>query len=178
MSRKLSDELSYREDGHASDLVLSALVDGQDSLVPAELSEHVDGCPFCSDRLGDLAALSFSVGEALSSLESQSSMAPARLAVPSVEPRPLPAIPFALGLLVAAMSSLPRLLGDGRVSERLLGLEHGGLSLWRTARLFLPVVVERERVFFVAVCLTTTLLAGIGGWLLARNVELSKEPLA
>jgi hypothetical protein len=43
------------EHGHAPDVALSALADGQEDIVPRLVIAHVDSCERCSSRMGDLA---------------------------------------------------------------------------------------------------------------------------
>ena len=43
------------EQGHATDVALTALADGQDEIVPSLVTAHVDACDRCAGRLGDLA---------------------------------------------------------------------------------------------------------------------------
>ncbi len=176
----LDEESLWTDDGHASELVLSALGDGQDTLVPTRVSEHVDSCARCTERLSEIAMLAFSLDERLLELGAESETEatwPVAGATPAMPSRPFPLRPFALSLLVATVGLMPRLLGEGGVAARLLGLEHGGFSWLRSARLFVPLLLERERAFVMAICLTTTLLACLGGWLLARSAELPKETL-
>ena len=49
----LPEGLLWRDDGHATDLVVTSLADGQDAIVPANVTEHVDGCELCTERLAD-----------------------------------------------------------------------------------------------------------------------------
>jgi len=185
MIHEVFDEQSlWSDDGHASELVLSALGDGQDALVPTRVIEHVDGCARCTERLSEVAVLAFSLDERLLELGAEVELEaehgakqPVARPAPAMPSRPFPLRPFALSLLVATVGLMPRLLGEGGVAARLFGLEHGGFGWLRSARLFVPLLLERERAFVMAVCLTTTLLACLGGWLLARSAELPKETL-
>ena len=54
----LPDELIWGDGGHVSDVVLSALGDGQDSVVPGEARAHVEACAACTLALGRVALLS------------------------------------------------------------------------------------------------------------------------
>ncbi len=52
---KLAENLLWIDDGHASDLALSALYDGQDELLDASVHAHVTGCGMCGERFAALA---------------------------------------------------------------------------------------------------------------------------
>jgi hypothetical protein len=45
----------FDDTGHASELLLTVLSDGQDAIVPIEARVHVDECPECLGRLGSYA---------------------------------------------------------------------------------------------------------------------------
>lgn len=105
----LPDELLWAERGHASDVVLTALADGQNDIVPPEVRAHVQGCVACTMHLGNAALLSLHTERELGVM---SAVAKAAL--------PLPRRAIALGLLVAALGLLPTLfdsssrVGDAR----------------------------------------------------------------
>ncbi|NVL83606.1 hypothetical protein HWN75_25860, partial [Escherichia coli] len=54
----LPDDLVWAEGGHASDVVLTAIADGQIAIVPPAVLAHVDHCPSCTTHLGNAALLS------------------------------------------------------------------------------------------------------------------------
>jgi hypothetical protein len=125
----------WREDGHLSDLVLTALADGQDSLVPTEVHSHAATCEDCGARLGELTLRSLQVGEALDEHPPlQRSDSPA----PSYK---LPVLALAVAFVLAVMGSIPRLLelrgalGDAPSSpvETGLILLKGAALLFRSA---------------------------------------------
>lgn len=58
----LPDKLLWISDGHASDLALSAMADGQDELLGPELHRHVDGCDACGIRFAALAVEALDIG--------------------------------------------------------------------------------------------------------------------
>jgi hypothetical protein len=94
----------WRDDGHLSDLVLTALADGQDSLVPTDIHEHAATCESCSARLGALALRSLEVDDALQS------HAGAALSRPPAVGFKLPVVAFAAAFVLASLGSIPRLL--------------------------------------------------------------------
>src|SRR5688572_3248153 len=84
--------LIWRPDGHVTDWVLSALVDGEDDLLLESAVTLADSCDECAARLGQLASAAFSVGEDLKLWSKQ------RLA----EAAPFPARAFgAVAVLIA-----------------------------------------------------------------------------
>lgn len=87
----LPDELLWADGGHASDVVLTALADGQLAIVPLAVRAHVERCPACMTHLGNSALLS---------LETR------RLLVPSR--RKVPRAAVALGLVAALLGLLPQ----------------------------------------------------------------------
>jgi hypothetical protein len=100
----LPDDLAWAAGGHASDIVLTAMADGQIAIVPPVVLAHVDGCRSCTTHLGNAALLSLHTGRELA-MVARESTASASL--------PLPRLAIALGLLVAALGLVPRFL-DGR----------------------------------------------------------------
>ncbi len=108
----LPDELLWADGGHASDVVLTAIADGQTSIVPAAVRLHIERCAVCTTHLGHAALLSLHVGVELAA-KAEHERAPAR--------RPLPVLAIVLGLGVAAMGLLPSVLDP-----------HGGVASIRT----------------------------------------------
>lgn len=97
----LPDDLLWAEGGHASDVVLTAVADGQLDIVPQTVRAHLEACPACTRHLGNAALLSLHAGRELAILASEGDAA-ARA--------PLPRLAIALGLAVAALGLLPSLL--------------------------------------------------------------------
>lgn len=103
----LPDELSWAAGGHASDVALTAIADGQRAIVSPAVLAHVEACTVCTTHLGHAALLSLHAGAEL---------AAARQHAHLVERRPLPRLAIALGLAVAAIGLSPSLLDGGDVS--------------------------------------------------------------
>lgn len=98
----LPDELLWAEGGHASDVVLTALADGQLEIVPTKVRAHVESCTSCMQHLGNAALLSLHAGRELGArAQYDASLATKRL--------PLPRLAIALGLAVALVGLLPEL---------------------------------------------------------------------
>ena len=199
MSRRdqFERELSWCDDGHVSDLVVSALADGQSELVAEEAAEHVDECELCTDRLVRMASLSLSFGEDLRAAfperavspraavspepatSGERAVLPAR--VPAFLPRSAPAgaaFPrqfFLLALALAALGVLPALRTLPALWERgdlvgsLWGAGHELLALSRGVRVVLPVVAGQASGLLFVASFFTTALCVTGGWLLARS---------
>jgi hypothetical protein len=91
----------WAEGGHASDVVLTALADGQNEIVPSRVVAHVHGCRACTTHLGNAALLSLHTGAELG-LAGREADAAARA--------PFPRLAVALGLAFAALGLLPTLL--------------------------------------------------------------------
>jgi len=97
----LPDELLWADGGHASDVVLTALADGQVEILPASVLTHVEGCGTCTTHLGNAALLSLHTGRELAIVARQ----------PDVSAHaPLPRLAIALGLAVAVLGLVPSLL--------------------------------------------------------------------
>lgn len=125
----LPDELLWADGGHASDVVLTALADGQGEIVPAVARAHVETCATCTAHLGNAALLSLHAGGELAlakAHEARAQESPSRL--------PIPRLAIVLGLLVAAIGALPSLLdapSDTRVFARELPVLLSGLRTLR-----------------------------------------------
>lgn len=90
------------EQGHAPDVALSALADGQDDIVPQLVIAHVDSCERCSARMGDLAHQAVRAGEYLRDARPVQEMAPEIAAVDAAR---VPWRLVAAGLFVAFLGS-------------------------------------------------------------------------
>lgn len=92
----LPDELLWSDGNHASDVVLTALADGQHAIVPNAVHAHILACAACNAHLGNSALLS---------LETHRLLAGA-----APERRPFPRLAVALGLAAAAIGLVPWLV--------------------------------------------------------------------
>ena len=98
----LPDELLWADGGHASDIVLTAIADGQLEIVPPTARAHVESCTACMQHLGNAALLSLHAGRELAArAQYDASLADKRM--------PLPRLAIALGLAVALVGLLPEL---------------------------------------------------------------------
>ena len=103
---KLPRELVW-DGAHVSELGLTAIADGQESIVPADAVAHAHSCDWCVGRLGRTALLASAVAEgvrearpALASSQAQGSRA---VAAPS------PWRALLLGCTVAVLAAVPSL---------------------------------------------------------------------
>ena len=97
----LPDDLLWAAGGHASDVVLTAMADGQVEIVPPVVLAHVDRCPACTTHLGNAALLSLHAGREIAIM--------ARAAEASAR-APLPRLAIALALVAAVLGLVPSLL--------------------------------------------------------------------
>jgi hypothetical protein len=101
----LPDDLLWADGGHASDVVLTSLADGQHAIVPLAVRSHVDRCTACMTHLGHAALLSLHAATELEAQKSHDRV---------LARRPLPKMPIVLGLLVAVLGLVPTVIdGEG-----------------------------------------------------------------
>lgn len=105
----LPADLLWAAGGHASDIVLTALADGQHAIVPADVLLHVERCTVCTTHLGHAALLSMHVGAELSTAAAVGTEREAAVR------RPIPWTAVAGGLAIAALGSIPTFI-DSPVS--------------------------------------------------------------
>lgn len=101
----LPEELLWANGGHASDIVLTAIADGQSAIVPGALKQHVERCTACMTHLGNAALLSLHTDRQLAVRAEHD-----RVLV--TQKRPLPRLAIALGLLVAIVGLVPTFVED------------------------------------------------------------------
>ncbi len=109
---KLPNDLLWAEDGHASEVAITTLADGQEALLPPELVAHVYACFPCTEQLGAAALLSLSVGETLAHIPDLATEAARTDSAPSSVSRRLAALPLravAAAIGLAALGALPTL---------------------------------------------------------------------
>ena len=99
----LPDELLWADGGHASDIVLTAMADGQLEIVPPAVMAHVDGCRPCTTHLGNAALLSLHAGRELA-------MAGVATEAEAAARAPFPRLAVALGLAFATLGLVPNLI--------------------------------------------------------------------
>jgi hypothetical protein len=128
---KLPRELVW-EGTHVSDVALTAIADGQESIVDKSAVEHAYACDWCSGRLGRVALLAEAAGRAVVIADPQPSSSRMRA--------PVPWRALAAALVAAAVAGLPMfariggLLAWGQMFVRrgLPALARGGMALAAT----------------------------------------------
>lgn len=103
---KLPRELVW-DGAHVSDLGLTAIADGQESIVPADAIAHSHSCEWCAGRLGRTALLSSAVGEGIREARPALASAQAQAARAGANPSPWRAL--LLGCTVAVLAAVPSL---------------------------------------------------------------------
>lgn len=102
----LPEDLVWAAGGHASDVVLTAMADGQVGIVPPLVLAHVETCTACTTHLGNAALLSLHAGREMALLPRHAETTQAATATR----QPLPRLAIFLGLAFAALGLVPSLL--------------------------------------------------------------------
>jgi hypothetical protein len=105
-SSKLPRELVW-DGAHVSDLGLTAIADGQESIVPADAVTHAHSCDWCSGRLGRTALLASAVGEGVR--EARPALGASAMAHGSRASAPSPWRALLIGCTVAVLAAVPSL---------------------------------------------------------------------
>jgi len=163
MSRELPKDLLWEaregEGDHASDLVMSAMADGEESILSSAVVAHVHSCDACMMRLGSMALETRGVTNAVQSVKP---WLPAAVLLPSkkrapAQPVPLTAIFAALGLTAAC--STPTLLAlPHRLAELALTVQHAVPAMSHGG---IQVFQQGIGVAAMAVCAVLLLGAGV-----------------
>jgi len=103
---KLPRELVW-DGAHVSELGLTAIADGQESIVPADAVAHTHSCDWCAGRLGRTALLSSAVGQGVRAARPAAASAEAQGSRASANPSPWRAL--LLGCTVAVLAAVPAL---------------------------------------------------------------------
>ena len=103
MTNLLPEELLWDESGHASDIALTAIADGEESIVPQTVHTHVTTCAQCVGHLGNAALLSMHVGRELAVAQ-------------HLPARPIPKAAIAIGLGVAGLGFVPTFASGGTLA--------------------------------------------------------------
>jgi hypothetical protein len=153
---KLPRELVW-EGAHVSDLGLTAIADGETSIVDAGAVAHADTCEWCAGRLGRTALLAEAVGHAVGQVRpaSVSSRAPAR-----VMPKPWRAL--GAGTVVAMLAGLPALAHLGNVVAYVTAFCTRGVPVLARGGLALASSEAVTSALPVATLAASALLVGMG----------------
>jgi len=98
-----------RREDHLSEIVLTAIADGQADIVPEVVFSHLQWCESCVSSIGESAMLSARIGGAWHEvgLAVVKAKEPRAIVVPA--PLPVPWFAVAAALVVAILSALPQL---------------------------------------------------------------------
>lgn len=161
---RFPDDLVWCSDGHVSDVVVTAVADGQSDLVPQAALEHVDSCPACTGRTVDALTLSLTLGSRLDTAEAWARPEETPAASPTlVFHFPIPALGAAV--VVALVGTAPMLL---QVPALFSGVFRSLPVLVRGVRVSAPVVAQEMA---VVLSITSALVAAAClymGWMVAR----------
>ena len=119
----LPNELLW-DAGHASELALSSIADGQESLLSREVVSHVHSCDACAMKLGEAA---LEMRGVMSAVQSAKPWLPASIVAPVPKRKasgaPMPAMIVAV--VVAALGAVPTLMAlPRRLAELALTMMH------------------------------------------------------
>jgi hypothetical protein len=159
---KLPPDLTWEADGHLSEIALTMLADGEQSLLDEGAPGHAERCEACMMRLGTAAMMSLRVGEELPAIAARASAplpAPPQEALPGLvrlEPpmdmraaaiaperrspvpmsqgvRALPLRALAAAIAIAAVGATPSLIaGTARIPEILMTVLRALMLIGRT----------------------------------------------
>jgi hypothetical protein len=131
MGRELLPKELVWEAGHASELALSALVDGEDAVLPRDVVSHVHSCDACMMQLGDAALMMRGVTHAVQSVKPwlppdlSRELAKSPSSSRALAPKRVPLAAMVVAMVVAAAGAVPTLLGlPQRLAQLLLTLMH------------------------------------------------------
>ena len=111
-SRVLPRELVW-DGAHVSELAITAIADGQETILQHDAVEHAEACEWCAGRLGRAALLSAAVGQAVALAKPQRGAATSSRAPARVQPGPWGALVLGVAAaLLAALPSLPHLASN------------------------------------------------------------------
>ena len=105
-SSKLPRELVW-DGAHVSDLGLTAIADGQESIVPTDAIAHAHSCDWCAGRLGRTALLASAVGEGVR--EARPALGSSQAHGSRAVSNPSPWRALLLGCTVAVLAAVPSL---------------------------------------------------------------------
>jgi hypothetical protein len=132
---ELPEELLWQE-GHASELALTALADGEGAIVARAVQSHVDACAFCTHRLGETALLSMGASRAITELGPLLRMTPVpeRAAASESGRKRLPWPMLVAALAIAVLGAVPTLIRlPTRAGELCFALLHTLPTLSRSS---------------------------------------------
>jgi hypothetical protein len=160
---RLPEALIWIDDGHVSDIALTAIADGQSAIVPAEATAHVESCDACAHRLGEAALLSADTAAAVALVAAEERAAARRAAR-------TPVLAIAAALAVALVGMLP-FVGEAPSlwSDATFVVAHGVPTVVRSAPLAWRAFQEHGAVLWTL----SALVLVAAGLSLARTMARS-----
>jgi hypothetical protein len=158
---KLPWEVIWQHDGHVTDVVCTAMADGEEAIVPVEAVEHINGCDGCCGRIGQSASLSARIG---------SSVAAQRLARSAAAWR-FPWASVLVALVAAGIGMMPALLqAPTWVAGASAAVVQGMPLCLRSAALVLRTFADRLQGTWLVLSLCSALVLAIAGLAVARTM--------
>ena len=100
----LPPEITWQSDRHVTDVVITAVADGEGAIVPQPALRHVELCEACTQRVGQAALLSLQAGAMVQQL------GPSDRVVRGIVRRPLPIRSIGVAIGLAAVGMIPQVL--------------------------------------------------------------------
>lgn len=159
---RLPWEVIWQHDGHVTDVVLHAIADGQEPLVPEPAIEHLHDCQACARRLGDAAMVSALAGELLVEQAAQRE---------ALRPR-FPWSAMLAALVVAALGMAPSVAeAPAWFGEAGSSLVHALPMVFRSAALVVRLVPQQLQGAWLAVTLAAAVILLLTGLSIARAMS-------
>ena len=152
-------ELVWTEEGHLSEVAMTAIADGEEAILPRDAFGHLGLCEVCAAGVESAASLSMAVGRGFSEV------APSETTQAVDVHIPFPVRAAALAILVGALATLPNLAAAyAWIGRMWWALREGTPILTRQAVTFLP----RAWSWLPVMCLTAAMLLLLVGFSVAR----------
>jgi hypothetical protein len=163
---KLPWEIIWQHDGHVTDVVCTALADGEESIVPAEAIEHINGCDGCCGRIGQSACLSAKIADGVAAHRLARSAAAWRF----------PWAAVLVALVAAAIGVIPALLqAPASVAAASAAFVQGMPLCLRSAALVMRAFADRLQGTWIVLSLCSAFVLGIAGYAVARTMGRSRS---
>jgi hypothetical protein len=156
---QLPIELVWTEEGHLSEVAMTAIADGEEAILPRDAFGHLGLCEACAAGVEGAASLSIAVSRAFSDPAPVETTEAVKVLIP------FPARAAALAVVVGALATVPNLVAIyGWVGRMWWALREGTPILTRQAVTFLP----RAWSWLPVMSLTAAMLLLLVGFSVAR----------
>jgi hypothetical protein len=132
----LSQDVGWEPSGHLSDVALSAVADGEDGLLDAEMNGHLGSCDACATRLGHVALRAADMAEVFTHIAARAEAKTDLAIAPApVSPRPRRKAPVfaAAAVLAVALAA---------VVPSMLRMPYEAMHAWSVARKVAPSILR------------------------------------